>query len=134
VRRTLSSAKGGPRFTAPKTAKSRRGVRLTDAAVAALARHGAAQEKERARLANLWEDSDDLVFRSTTGSPLNRYNLVKRSFKPLLRKAGLPDIPFQGLRHTAASLLGVAERPPEGRAGPPRALRRLRDPRTPTPT
>ena len=53
VRRTLSSAKGGPRFTAPKTAKSRRTVRLTGAAVAALARHRALQEKERARLGNL---------------------------------------------------------------------------------
>jgi integrase len=43
VRRTLSSAKGGPRFTAPKTAKSRRSVRLAGAAVDALARHRASQ-------------------------------------------------------------------------------------------
>ncbi len=52
----------------------------------------------------MWEDND-LVFRSTTGTPLQRHNLVTRSFKPLLKRAGLPDMPFHGLRHTAASLL-----------------------------
>jgi integrase len=108
VRRTLSAAKDGPRFTSPKTRKSRRSVGLTGAAVDALVRHRAAQEEERARLGNLWEDGgggDDLVFRSTTGTPLNRHNLARRSFKPLLGKAGLPDVPFHALRHTAASLL-----------------------------
>jgi len=46
------------------------------------------------------------VFRSTTGSPLNRHNLVARSFKPLLEKAGLPhSVRLHDLRHTVASLL-----------------------------
>jgi integrase len=30
---------------------------------------------------------------------------VRRSFKPLLKEAGLPDIRFHDLRHTAATLL-----------------------------
>ena len=32
-------------------------------------------------------------------------NLVRRSFKPLLREANLPDIRFHDLRHTCATLL-----------------------------
>ena len=36
---------------------------------------------------------------------MSRNNLHNRSFEPLLRRAGLPDIRFHGLRHTCASLL-----------------------------
>jgi integrase len=38
-------------------------------------------------------------------APLNPENLVKRSFKPLLKKAGLPDIRFHDVRNTCATLL-----------------------------
>ena len=37
--------------------------------------------------------------------PLNRNNLIRRSFKPLLKRAGLPQIRFHDLRHTCATLL-----------------------------
>ena len=46
VKRTLSPAKDGPRFTAPKTKKSRRTVPLTPNAIDALQRHKAMQDKE----------------------------------------------------------------------------------------
>jgi integrase len=106
VRRTLSGAEGGrPVFGAPKTAKSRRSVGLTQTAVEALERHRAAQEGERSKLGPLW-DKTELVFRSTTSTPVNRHNLMNRSFKPLLEKSGLPrSTRFHDLRHTAASLL-----------------------------
>jgi integrase len=42
---------------------------------------------------------------TSVGTPINPENLVKRSFKPLLKKAGLPDIRFHDLRHTCATLL-----------------------------
>ena len=32
-------------------------------------------------------------------------NVLRRNFKPLLREAGLPDIRFHDLRHSAATLL-----------------------------
>ena len=32
-------------------------------------------------------------------------NVINRSFKPLLKHAGLPEIRFHDLRHTAATLL-----------------------------
>jgi integrase len=39
------------------------------------------------------------------GTPLSRHNLGSRSFKPLLRRANLPNIRFHELRHTCATLL-----------------------------
>jgi integrase len=46
-----------------------------------------------------------LVLTTEIGTPLNRHNLCRRSFKPLLKKAGLPEIRFHDLRHTCATLL-----------------------------
>ena len=36
---------------------------------------------------------------------MNPGNFVKRSYKPLLKRAGLPRIGFHDLRHTFASLM-----------------------------
>ena len=91
-------------LSTPKTAKSRRTVSLTRRPVEALERHRAAQDEERARLGPLWHDTG-LVFRSTTGTPVNRHNLTNRSFKPLLKMADVPDIRFHNLRHTCATIL-----------------------------
>jgi integrase len=104
VHRTLSSAKGGPTFTTPKSDKARR-VRLTSQATAALRDHRKRQLEERMRLAGLWQDHG-LVFCSTVGTPLSRHNIYNRSFKPLLERAGLPRaFRFQDLRHTFATLM-----------------------------
>jgi integrase len=46
-----------------------------------------------------------LVFSSLTGTPLNRHNLITRSFKPLLERAGLPQTRFHDLKHTCATIL-----------------------------
>lgn len=46
-----------------------------------------------------------LVFCDTQGGPVWKSNLVRRSFLPLLKRAGLPRIRFHDLRHTAATLL-----------------------------
>ena len=50
-----------------------------------------------------WQDYD-LVFPSTNGTPQDRDNL-RRRYKRLLKKAGLPEIRFHDLRHTAATLM-----------------------------
>jgi integrase len=100
VRRTLS----GDTFTAPKTARSRRSVKLTAGAVEALKRHSARQADQMTSMGERYEDRD-LVFASEVGTPLNRHNLAQRSFKPLLKRAELPNIRFHDLRHTCATLL-----------------------------
>ena len=46
----------------------------------------------------------DPVFPPTTGTYQRRKNLHARIWKPLLKRAQLPDIRLQDLRHTAASL------------------------------
>ena len=46
-----------------------------------------------------------LVFTSRVGTPVSRQDLITRSFKPLLTRAGLPDVRFHDLRHTCATLL-----------------------------
>ncbi len=39
------------------------------------------------------------------GTPIRRDNLHDRCWKPLLKRAGLPDMRFHDLRHTCATLL-----------------------------
>lgn len=94
---------GGLVFSEPKNA-SRRTVPLTTTAVEALRRHGRRQTEEKMKAGSLYEDNG-LVFASEIGTPLDAQNVVNRSFKPLLRRAGLPSIRFHDLRHTCATLL-----------------------------
>jgi integrase len=105
VRRTLSGLKNGqPIFGSPKTARSKRSIQLTEKAVEALKRHRELQVEEEQRLAGLWQDHG-LVFATRVGTPINRRNLVIRSLRPLLDRAGLPKIRFHDLRHTCATLM-----------------------------
>ena len=55
-------------------------------------------------MADLWKENG-LVFTTAIGTPMDRVNLVKRSFKPLMGRTRLPQIRFQDLRHTFATLL-----------------------------
>jgi hypothetical protein len=48
---------------------------------------------------------EDLVFTNRTASPLQRSDLHRSVWKPLLRRAGLPEgIRFHSLRHTSVTL------------------------------
>jgi integrase len=47
----------------------------------------------------------DLIFCTPSGTPLDRGNVVKRDFWPLLKQAGMRGIRFDDLRHTYATLL-----------------------------
>jgi integrase len=86
-----------------KTKHSRRTISLSQTAVEALKAHKLRQEEERQKLGQHWQNYD-LVFPNQTGGLMIPDNLAKRGFKKLLEKAGLPDIRFHDLRHTAATL------------------------------
>ena len=104
VRRTLTRNGTGHVLGEPKTKKSRRTVRLIQRVVEALRTHRARQAQEKLRVGSLYQDQD-LVFAGFNGGLINPSNLRQRSFKPLLKRAGLPQITFNDLRHTCASLL-----------------------------
>jgi integrase len=97
VRRTLREDAGKLAFGEPKTRASVRSVDLPATAVRALREH------RRRMLAE--GNPGPIVFCDTQGGPLRKSNLIRRSFRPLLERAGLPIVQFHDLRHTAATLL-----------------------------
>ncbi len=96
VRRSLSITTEGVSFVPPKSAKGKRSIGLTTSTVRVLVAY---------RSGSGYPGEEDLVFGAVTGTPWAPQNLVRRSFKPLLKRAGLPDIRFHDLRHTCATLL-----------------------------
>jgi integrase len=88
----------------PKTARSRRKVALSALAIAALQKHRERQEQQRVLVGADWVDND-LVFPSGRGGPMEGSYFLRRKFVPMLKRAGLPEIRFHDLRHTAATLL-----------------------------
>ena len=86
-----------------KTRRGRRQINLTPRMVNALKTHRKNQLEEKMKLAGLYKDHG-LIFATGVGTPVNPENLVKRSFKPLLKKSGLPEIRFHDLRHTCATI------------------------------
>jgi integrase len=104
VGRSLVRESGRHTVGETKTRRGRRQVNLTPRTVSALKAHRKRQLEERMTLGEIYEDRG-LIFSSSVGTPVNPENLVNRSFKPLLKKAGLPEIRFHNLRHTCATLL-----------------------------
>lgn len=106
VRRTMARAWGKNNFelSAPKTNRSRRTIDLPTLAVDALRREEREQADERQTAGSAWQDTDGLVFTDAIGRPLYA-TAVHRAYRELLVAAGLPMVPFHGLRHSAATAL-----------------------------
>lgn len=101
VQRQIQRVTGGLEFTEPKSAAGNRVIVLGQEAIIKLRKHQNILIQEKQKAEEKWEEHD-LIFPSTHGTPLDHRNLY-RFFKLFLKEAGLPDIRFHDLRHTAAT-------------------------------
>ena len=107
VHRTLSRVTGqGYKETEPKTKSSRRRIALPDVALEALIEHRNAQAQMKIEAGDRWHEQG-LVFCNKFGKYFNS-DVLLRIFHGLLNKAGLPDMRFHDLRHSAATILMAA--------------------------
>lgn len=86
-----------------KTAKGRRQILLPQFVVQVLKQHRTRQLELRLKAGQVCQERN-LVFRNEKGGFLDPSNLLKM-FHKLLAKAGLPDVRFHDLRHSAATIL-----------------------------
>ncbi len=107
VRRSLARDWIGWKLAEPKTARSRRTLHLPARAVEALRAQQTAQDGLRAAAGTAWQDQHGLVFTDAVGRPLKASD-VSHALDPLLTAAGLPHVPFHGLRHSTATALLAA--------------------------
>ena len=110
VRRILThmparlNGKGGYVEAEPKTEKSRRSIAIALFALEKLKEHRIRQLEAKLKAGASWKEND-LVFCSSVGGHLHTARDVFTQFKKLLKQAGLPDIRFHDLRHSAATIL-----------------------------
>lgn len=111
VREQLQRIKGedGKRRLHRETPKGRktekpkiRTLYLTPELIAILQAHLARQRRERLSLP-AWQ-GEDLVFTSEDGTPLES-GATLRQLKRALKRAGLPEVTFHSLRHSAGSVM-----------------------------
>ena len=103
VRQAQRINKVGLVFSEPKSAAGRRCIQLGVSMMDKLREHMELQNLERQFQGDKWIEND-LIFPSTIGTLKDPRNLIK-VFKQYLKKAGLPEIRFHDLRHTAATLM-----------------------------
>lgn len=102
-RQLIRPGKHGIQFSAPKTRFGKRSIALGNRTIEILRSHFDRQQLERLAAGDKWSEHG-LIFTNSLGGPIDPRNLL-RDYKRLLHEAGLPNIRFHDLRHTAASLM-----------------------------
>lgn len=117
VRRQVYRPEGGGFvFQMPKTDRGTRGIRLGRGMIEALRYHyNYTIPQMRAIAGDDWQEYD-LIFPSSRGTPRDGYT-VSKEFHELIIQAGLPQIRFHDIRHTAASIMLLHGEPPVRVAG-----------------
>lgn len=114
VKRSLVRIKGGYKFGAPKTKKSRRTIPIPEQVTQELKTWKAQQAKDKMKWNALHKDVKaeerpvynplNIVFCNELGEPMNP-EFVSRSFRRDTERAKLPHIRFHDLRHGHATML-----------------------------
>lgn len=100
-------------FGEPKTPRSRRRIPLPTSVVRALSEYRRRQAEGRLKAGAAYQNLD-LVFATSEGQPLIRLNVIQKHFKPILKRAKLPEtLRLYDLRHTCATLLLAANENPK---------------------
>lgn len=102
-RQLMRPEEGKISFAPPKTKSGKRSLKLGLKTIEMLRAHNNRQQGERIAAGERWKEHD-LIFPNSLGGSIHQRNLL-RDFKKLLREAGLSEIRFHDLRHTAASLM-----------------------------
>lgn len=103
IKRQVQRRKSGLEFCPPKSETGRRVITLGQTTIDKLRDHYHKQLEVRIQAGEKWKDLD-LIFCTPLGTPFEPANVLK-ALKSCLREAGLPQIRFHDLRHTAATLM-----------------------------
>lgn len=82
----------------------KRTIAIPDQIIEKLAIHKKRQEQLKVKIGEKYHNEYDLVFTNNSGAFINP-SLIQRQFRNLIKKAGVKEITFHGLRHTHARLL-----------------------------
>lgn len=103
IQRSMVPAKGGYDINVPKSRKSERIIVITHDNIVALRTWRKRQLEEKVAFGSAYNPSD-FVFCSPVGEPI-KFGFLRRDFKAIKTRAGVPDINFHSIRHSHATLL-----------------------------
>lgn len=103
VRRAVQRVDGTLHLVPTKTSGSRRSIPIPGLAAAAIERHRALQDRDRAAAGGAW-DEGGLLISTSIGTPVEPRN-VNRRFYRVRERAGLPWLRLHDRRHPCATFL-----------------------------